>query len=112
VPLSAVQPEAKEKVGRASAANILGITVRDLNKLVETYDLSEKLTNLPDPGTSITWAREIRNLNKKLLTPTVWTPSFAGSITKKSPIQKNSEATTDFTRSSCPWRFSNGPWQH
>lgn len=59
------------KVGRASAANILGITVRDLDKLVEIYDLSEKLTNLPDPGTSITWAREIRNLNKKLLTPTV-----------------------------------------
>src|SRR5215472_2933918 len=59
------------KVGRASAANILGITVRDLDKLVEIYDLSEKLTNLPDPGTSITWAREIRNLNKKLLTPAV-----------------------------------------
>jgi len=45
--------------------------VRDLDKLVEIYDLSEKLTNLPDPGTSITWAREIKNLNKKLLTPTV-----------------------------------------
>src|SRR6059058_2169504 len=48
------------KVGRASAANILGITVRDLDKLVEIYDLSEKLKNLPDPATSITWAREIR----------------------------------------------------
>ncbi|HSE84646.1 MAG TPA: ParB N-terminal domain-containing protein [Candidatus Binatia bacterium] len=59
------------KVGRASAANILGITVRELDKLVEIYDLSEKLTNLPDPGTSITWAREIRNINKKLLTPSV-----------------------------------------
>jgi ParB family chromosome partitioning protein len=54
-----------------SAANILGITVRDLDKLVEIYDLSEKLKNLADPATSITWAREIRNLNKKLLTPTV-----------------------------------------
>jgi ParB family chromosome partitioning protein len=58
-------------VGRASAANILGITVRDLDKLVEIYDVSEKLTNLPEPGASITWAREIKNLNKKLLTPTV-----------------------------------------
>src|SRR6266566_1032379 len=58
-------------VGRASAANILGITVRELDKLVEIYDLSEKLTNLPEPGASITWAREIKNLNKKLLTPTV-----------------------------------------
>jgi ParB family chromosome partitioning protein len=58
-------------VGRASAANILGITVRELDKLVEIYDLSEKLHNLPEPGASITWAREIKNLNRKLLTPTV-----------------------------------------
>jgi ParB family chromosome partitioning protein len=56
-------------VGRASAANILGITVRELDKLVEIYELSEKLTNLPDPATSITWAREIKNLNRKLVTP-------------------------------------------
>lgn len=58
-------------VGRASAANILGITVRELDKLVEIYDLSEKLTNLAEPGASITWAREIKNLNKKLLAPSV-----------------------------------------
>jgi ParB family transcriptional regulator, chromosome partitioning protein len=58
-------------VGRASAANILGITVRELDKLVDVYDLSLKLTNLPEPGASITWAREIKNLNKKLLTPSV-----------------------------------------
>lgn len=58
-------------VGRASAANILGITVRELDKLVEIYDLSEKLTNLAEPGASITWAREIKNLNRKLLTPSV-----------------------------------------
>lgn len=58
-------------VGRASAANILGITVRALDKLVEIYELSEKLTNLPEPGASITWAREIKNINKSLLTPTI-----------------------------------------
>ena len=58
-------------VGRASAANILGITVRELDKLVEIYDLSEKLTNLAEPGASITWARELKNLNRKLFTPTV-----------------------------------------
>jgi ParB family transcriptional regulator, chromosome partitioning protein len=73
--------EAKEKemvaynlvdiVGRASAANILGITVRELDKLVDIYDLSGKLTNLLDPAASITWAREIKNLSKKLVTPTV-----------------------------------------
>src|SRR5437660_11348024 len=33
-------------VGRASAANILGITVRELDKLVEIYDVSEQLTNV------------------------------------------------------------------
>ena len=58
-------------VGRASAANILGVTVRELDKLVDVYELSEKLTNLPEPGASITWAREIKNINKTLLTPTV-----------------------------------------
>ncbi|HEX5234606.1 MAG TPA: ParB N-terminal domain-containing protein [Silvibacterium sp.] len=58
-------------VGRASAANILGITVRELDKLVEIYDLSEKLTNLAEPGASITWARELKSLNRKLLTPAV-----------------------------------------
>src|SRR5579864_733480 len=55
-------------VGRASGANILGITVRELDKLVEICDLSEKLTNLAEPGASITWAREIKNLNRKILT--------------------------------------------
>ena len=58
-------------VGRASAANILGVTVRELDKLVDIYQLSERLTNLPEPGSSITWAREIRNINKSLLTPTI-----------------------------------------
>jgi ParB family chromosome partitioning protein len=58
-------------VGRASAANILGVTVRELDKLVDIYELSNKLTNLPEPGASITWAREIKNINKSLLTPTV-----------------------------------------
>jgi len=58
-------------VGRASAANILGVTVRELDKLVDIYELSERLTRLPEPGASITWAREIKNINKSLLTPTV-----------------------------------------
>jgi ParB family chromosome partitioning protein len=58
-------------VGRASAANILGVTVRELDKLVDVYQLSEKLTNLREPGASITWAREIKNINKSLLTPTI-----------------------------------------
>jgi ParB family chromosome partitioning protein len=58
-------------VGRASAANILGITVRELDKLVEIYQLSEKLPNVREPGAAITWAREIKNINRHLLTPSV-----------------------------------------
>jgi ParB family chromosome partitioning protein len=58
-------------VGRASAANILGITVRELDKLAEIYELSEKITSISEPGASITWAREIKNLNKKLVAPSV-----------------------------------------
>ena len=58
-------------VGRASAANILGITVRELDKLVEVYKLSERLKNIRDPSASITWAREIKGISHKLLTPSV-----------------------------------------
>jgi ParB family chromosome partitioning protein len=58
-------------VGRASAANILGVTVRELDKLVDIYELSEKLKGIAEPDASITWAREIKNLNKQLLTPSV-----------------------------------------
>jgi ParB family transcriptional regulator, chromosome partitioning protein len=58
-------------VGRASAANILGITVRELDKLVEIYELSEKLQHVRDPGASITWARELKNLSRKLLNQSV-----------------------------------------
>jgi ParB family chromosome partitioning protein len=58
-------------VGRASAANILGITVRELDKLVDVFELSEKFTALRDPSAAITWARELMGVSKKLLTPSV-----------------------------------------
>ena len=60
-----------ELVGRASAANILGITVRELDKLVEIFELSEKFTKLRDPSSAITWARELMGVSKKLLVPSV-----------------------------------------
>lgn len=56
-------------VGRASAANILGITVRELDKLIDVFELSERFTNLREPGAAITWARELSGVSKKLLTP-------------------------------------------
>lgn len=58
-------------MGRASAANILGITVRELDKLVDVFELSEKFVSLRDPGAAITWARELMGVSKKLLTPSV-----------------------------------------
>jgi ParB family chromosome partitioning protein len=58
-------------VGRASAANILGITVRELDKLVEVFELSEKFSGLREAGAGITWARELMGVSKKLLTPAV-----------------------------------------
>lgn len=61
-------------VGRATAANILGMTVREVDKLVDIYELAERLKNVvQEPGASITWAREIKNINKQLLTPSVMT---------------------------------------
>lgn len=58
-------------VGRASAANILGITVRELDKLVEVFEISGRFTALRDPSAAITWARELMGVSKKLLAPTV-----------------------------------------
>jgi ParB family chromosome partitioning protein len=57
--------------GRASAASILGITVRELDKLVEVYEMSAKFTGLAEPAAAITWARELKGVSKNLLTPTV-----------------------------------------
>lgn len=65
-------------VGRASAANILGISVRELDKLVEVYELSARFTGLRDPAAAITWARELMGVSKKLLTPSV-----IGAVVKK-----------------------------
>lgn len=58
-------------IGRASAANILGTTVRELDKLVEVFELSERFTQLRDPSAAITWARELMGVSKKLLVPSV-----------------------------------------
>jgi len=58
-------------MGRASAANILGISIRELEKLVEVYELSSRFKGLRDPAGAITWARELMGVSKKLLTPTI-----------------------------------------
>jgi ParB family chromosome partitioning protein len=58
-------------IGRAGAANILGITVRELDKLTEVFELSERFRGLRDPSAAITWARELMGVSKKMLSPTV-----------------------------------------
>jgi ParB family chromosome partitioning protein len=58
-------------VGRASAANILGVSLRELDKLVEVFELSERFTSLRDPAAAITWARELMGVSKKFLTASV-----------------------------------------
>jgi ParB family transcriptional regulator, chromosome partitioning protein len=60
-----------ELIGRAGAANILGITVRELDNLTEVFELSERFRGLRDPSAAITWARELMGVSKKLLTPSV-----------------------------------------
>jgi ParB family transcriptional regulator, chromosome partitioning protein len=60
-----------ELVGRASSANILGVSLRDLDKLVEIFELSERFKGLREPGAGLTWARELLGVSKKLLTPSV-----------------------------------------
>src|ERR1700733_5439536 len=71
-----------ELVGRASAANILGTTVRELDKLVEVFGLSGKFTGLREPGAAITWARELMGVSKKLLTPSI-TEAVVSKVNQK-----------------------------
>jgi ParB family chromosome partitioning protein len=65
----AVASRLVELTGRASTASMLGISMRELDKLIDVYDLSRRFTKLRDPRTAIAWARELGGINKKLLTP-------------------------------------------
>ncbi len=58
-------------LGKAAAADILGESVREVDKLVNTYVLSTRFSDLPDPAAAITWARELHGIAKKLVTPEV-----------------------------------------
>ena len=60
-----------ELLGRAGAASILGISVRELDKLSDVFELSERFKGIRDPNAAITWARELMGVSKKLLTPSV-----------------------------------------
>ena len=60
-----------ELMGRASAASILGISIRELEKLVQVFELSQRFVNLREDGAGISWARELLGVSKKLLSPSV-----------------------------------------
>lgn len=60
-----------ELMGRPTAASILGVSIRELDKLVEVFQLSERFVNLRDNGAGISWARELMGVSKKLLSPSV-----------------------------------------
>jgi ParB family chromosome partitioning protein len=60
-----------ELIGRASAANMLDVSLRELDKYLETYRIAEKFNGLRDPSAAITWAREVMGISKKLLSPSV-----------------------------------------
>lgn len=60
-----------ELMGRPMAASILGISMRELDKLVEVFELSERFVHMRDSGAGISWARELLGVSKKLLTPSV-----------------------------------------
>jgi ParB family chromosome partitioning protein len=89
-----------DMMGRSSAANILGITVRELDKLVDVFELSEKFTSLRDPSAAITWSRELMGVSKKLLTPTVIEAVVRRSTRSGLPIRK----TFGSSARSCPIR--------
>lgn len=55
-----------EVMSQAEAAAVLGVSVRELMKLVTIYEYSEKLDSvLPSPDAAITWGREIGSLAAK-----------------------------------------------
>ena len=58
------------RLGRPRAASILGITIREIDKLVDVFELSERFTSL-DPSVAITWSRELLGISKRLMTPSV-----------------------------------------
>lgn len=58
-------------LGKAVAADILGIRSGEVDKLVDTYGLSTRFSDLPDKSAAITWARELQGISKKLMTPEV-----------------------------------------
>ena len=58
-------------MGCASAANTSAIRIRELDKLVEVFELWEKFSGLEKRGTAITWARELMCVSGKCLTPSV-----------------------------------------
>ena len=93
----------------ASAANILGVTVRSLQKLIDTYEFAQRMTKKVGPK-AISYARETLNLAKKIRTEDVENAIVDKvnkglirdpvSIRKMREIVKHSEAKETFFKPS------------
>jgi hypothetical protein len=61
-----------EHMTKVDAAATIGVSLRELDKLVETYETAKGLESvLPSPESAITWARELVNVSPKFRTPQV-----------------------------------------
>jgi ParB family chromosome partitioning protein len=80
--------------------------VRELDKLVAVFELSEKFTSLRDPSAAITWARELMGVSKKFLTPKVLATLVSRSIRNGSRIPKTFISCAPFSRTGLPARIS------
>ena len=59
-----------ELVGRAKAADLIGVTLPEIDRLVEVYQYArEKFSRMGDAA--ITWAREVGSMSKRWLTPEI-----------------------------------------
>jgi ParB family chromosome partitioning protein len=96
-----------ELVGPAKAADLMGVTLPEINKLVEIYQYArDKFSQMGDPA--VTWAREVRSISKKWLSPEIESAIVKkvneGLITnskelrKVRDIVKNKKALAEFLR--------------
>lgn len=96
-----------ELVGTAKAADLLGITLPEIDKLIEIYQYArDKFSQMGDPA--VTWAREVRSMSKRWLTPEIEAAIIKkvneGLITnskelrKVRDIVKNKKALAEFLR--------------
>lgn len=98
-----------ELVGRAKAADLIGVTLPEIDRLVEVYQYArEKFSKMGDAA--ITWAREVRSMSMRWLTPEIEAAivkkvnegllTNSRELRKLRKIVKEPEALAEFMRDS------------